>query len=98
MVRGGGGGVKIFDSGIFLVGISFTWGFFAYSKQFEVVILMLLMKQKMCPEWCLGFVGNPRDLFFLGGGRDFVPIRSSRHLKSGVPPLRTGCQRRSCYI
>ena len=42
-----GGGVEIFDSGIFLVSISFTWGFFAYSKQFEIVIFMLLMKQKM---------------------------------------------------
>ena len=30
------GGVEIFDSGIFLVSISFTWGFFAFS----------LMKQK----------------------------------------------------
>ena len=40
-------GFEIFDFGIFLVTISFTWGFFAYSKQFEVVICMLLMKQKM---------------------------------------------------
>ena len=39
-------GFEIFDSGIFLVSISCTWGFFAYSKQFEVVILMSLMKQK----------------------------------------------------
>ena len=86
-------GLEIFDSGIFLVNISFTWGFFAYSKQLEVVILMLLMKQKMCPGWCLAFVGHPRfflSCFFLwgrGGGVDFVPIRSSRHLKSGVTPL-----------
>ena len=40
-------GFEIFDSGIFMVSIALTWGFFAYSKQFEVVILMLLMKQKM---------------------------------------------------
>ena len=30
-----------------MVSIALTWGFFAYSKQLEVVILMLLMKQKM---------------------------------------------------
>ena len=62
-------GVEIFDSGIFLVSISLTWGFFAYSKQFEVVILMLLMKQKM-------FLGVPSvvwvlletlGIFFRGG-------------------------------
>ena len=85
-------GFEIFDYGIFLVNISFTWGFFAYSKQLEVVILMLLMKQKMCPGWCLAFGGHPRfflSCFFCGGGGgvDFVPIRSSRHLKSRVTPL-----------
>ena len=52
--------------------------FFAYSKQFEVVILMLLMKQKM-------FLGVPSVVwvlletlgifFFWGGGGDFVLIR-----------------------
>ena len=51
-------GVEIFDSGIFLVSVSFTWGFFAFSKQSEVFILMLLMKQKK-------FSGVS---FFLGGG------------------------------
>ena len=54
-------GVEIFDSRIFLVSISFTWGFFAFSKQFEVVILMLLMKQKK-------FSGVSGVSFFFGGG------------------------------
>ena len=67
---------------MFSVSISFTWGFFAYSKQSEVVILMLLMKQKR-------FLGvSSVSFFFLGGGGlIFVPIRSSRHLIS--PPLPT---------
>ena len=75
-------GVEIFDSGIFLVSISFTWGFLAYSKQTEVVILMLLMKQKK-------FLGVSSVSFLggVGGGLIFVPIRSSCHLKSGVRPL-----------
>ena len=51
-------GFEIFDFGIFLVTISFTWGFFAYSKQFEVVICMLLMKQKM-------FLGVPSVFWVL---------------------------------
>ena len=74
-------GVEIFDSGIFLVSVSFTWGFFAYSKQFEVVILMLLMKQKM-------FLGVPSvvwvlletlGIFCFGGGGWFCP-----HSRNGV--------------
>ena len=74
-------GVEIFDSGIFLVSISFTWGFFAFSKQSEVGILMLLMKQKK-------FSGVSGVSFFGGWGLIFVPIRSFCHLKSGVtPPL-----------
>ena len=51
-------GVEIFDSGIFLVSTSLMWGFFAYSKQFEVVILVLLMKQKM-------FLGVPSVFWVL---------------------------------
>ena len=51
-------GVEIFYSRIFLVSISSTWGFFAYSKQFEVAILMLLMKQKM-------FLGVPSVVWVL---------------------------------
>ena len=45
-------GVEIFDSGIFLVSISFTWGFFAFS----------LMKQKKFS----GVSGV--SFFFWGGG------------------------------
>ena len=66
-------GVEIFDSGIFWVSISFTWGFFAFSKQSEVGILMLLMKQKK-------FSGVSGVSFFGGWGLIFVPIRSFCHL------------------
>ena len=59
-------GVEIFDSGIFWVSISFTWGFFAFSKQSEVGILMLLMKQKK-------FSGVSGVSFFGGVGVDFCP-------------------------
>ena len=86
MGRGGGGapdfkwrgwlkdfwGVEIFDSGIFLVSISFTWGFFAFSKQSEVIDET---------EEVLGCL-----FFFGGGGLIFVPIRSFCHLKSGGNP------------
>ena len=72
-------GVEIFDSGIFWVSISFTWGFFAFSKQSEVGILMLLMKQKK-------FSGVSGVSFLGGWGLIFVPIRSFCHLKSGVTP------------
>ena len=57
-----------------MVSISFTWGFFAYSKQLEVVILMLLMKQKM-------FLGVPSvvwvlletlGIFSFGGGGGLI--------------------------
>ena len=96
MGRGGGGrsrfqvtgliegfwGVEIFDSGIFLVSISFTWGFFAFSKQSEVVIRMLLMKQKKF----LGVSG----VSFLGGVEvDFCPhsiILSLEIWSSPSPP------------
>ena len=63
-------GLKFSILGFFLVSISLTWGFFAYSKQFEVVILMLLIKQKM-------LLGVPNvvwvlletlGIFFWGGG------------------------------
>ena len=86
------GGVEIFDSGIFLVSISFTWGFLAYSKQSEVVILMLLVKQKK-------FLGvSSVSSFFLGGGGYFWPhsIILSLEIWSSHPPpcLRTGCQKR----
>ena len=68
----------------FLVSISFTWGFLAYSKQTEVVILMLLMKQKkFLGVSSVSFLGGGVG----GGGLIFVPIRSSCHLKSGVRPL-----------
>ena len=63
-------GVEIFDSGIFLVSISFTWEFFAFS----------LMKQKKFS----GVSGV--SFFFWGGGLIFGPIRSFCHLKSGVAP------------
>ena len=85
-------GFEIFDSGIFLVNISFTWGFFAYSKQLEVVILMLLMKQKMCPGWSLAFGGHSRfflSCFFCGGGGGgwFCPhsIIPSLEIRSNPP-------------
>ena len=73
-------GFEIFNSGIFLVSISFTWGFFAYSKQFEVVILMLLMKQKM-------FLGVSSVSFF-GGWGEFCPhsIIPSLEIRSTHPP------------
>ena len=63
---------------MFSVSISFTWGFFAYSKQFEVVILMLLMKQKMflgVPSGVWVLLETLRIFFFWGGGVDFVLIR-----------------------
>ena len=86
------GGVEIFDSGIFSVSISFTWGFLAYSKQSEVVILMLLVKQKK-------FLGvSSVSSFFWGGGGYFCPhsIILSLEIWSSHPPpcLRTGCQKR----
>ena len=74
-------GLKFSILGFFLVSISLTWGFFAYSKQFEVVILMLLIKQKM-------LLGVPNvvwvlletlGIFFFGGGVDFCP-----HSRNGV--------------
>ena len=71
-------GVEIFDSGVFLVSISSTWGFFAYSKQFEVVILVINETEDVlgCPECCLSFFGDPREFsFFGGGGVDFVLSR-----------------------
>ena len=84
-------GFEIFHSGIFLVTISFTWGFFAYSKQFEVVILMLLMKQKMCPEWCLGFVGHPR--LFWGGGGGAGIVTPPPVISNGPSLIKSGGQR-----
>ena len=65
--------LEIFDSGIFLVGVSFTWGFFAYSNQFEVVILMLLMKQKMFSGVSSGVWVLLDTLgFFFGGGGGLI--------------------------
>ena len=69
-------GLKFSILGFFWFSISSTWGFFAYSKQFEVVILVINETEDVlgCPECCLSFFGNPRD-FFWGGGVDFVLSR-----------------------
>ena len=74
-------GVEIFDSGIFLVSISFTWGFFAFS----------LMKQKKFS----GVSGV--SFFFGGGVDFCPhSIILSLEIWSCPPPprLRTGCQKR----
>ena len=71
-------GVEILDSGIFLVSISFTWGFFCVFKTIWSCHSYVIDETKDvlgCPECCLGFVGNPRDFFFWGGGVDSVLIR-----------------------
>ena len=86
MGSGRGGGLPVLSDGgdsipgFFLVSISFTWGFFAFSKQSEVVILMLLMKQKM-------FLGVSGVSFFWGGV-DFCPhsIILSLEIWSNPPP------------
>ena len=82
---------------VFLVSISFTWGFFAFSKQSEVVIRMLLMKQKK-------FLGVSGVSFFGGVGGWFLSPFDHSDLSleiwsSPSPPcLRTGCQKKSCYV
>ena len=50
---------------------------------------MLLMKQKMCPEWCLDFVGHPRFFFFWGGGGGgwFCPHSIILSLENRSTPL-----------
>ena len=67
-------GLKFSIPVFFLVGVSFTWGFFAYSNQFEVVILMLLMKQKMFSGVSSGVwvLLDTLEFFFGGGGGGLI--------------------------
>ena len=71
-------GLKFSIPGFLWLAFHLRGDFFAYSKQSEVVILMLLMKQKK-------FLGVSSVPFFRGGGVSLGPIRSSRHLTAGGP-------------